>query len=525
MHVEMAYPPITGLVSVIIPTAGNRLPDLKRAIESVLSQTYPKVETIVISDGVDTPLAIIKEFVDERVHFIQAPKCADPGILRNLGVSRCSGEYVAFLDDDDMFFPNHLETLLSETTIDTIPFSRALYVFKRPGQEDELTTNIEPNNPRAPYYDPKAIFEQNIAPLSSFLIKRQMHEEIGGFDTNLIRLEDWDYWGRMSIKFSLNFIDVITSKITIDLATPSRSFREDLFKNANALVGERIKERLKLLAAKKQAIIDDTINKVCPIPLVSVIMPVYNASSYLREAVDSILNQTFICFELIAINDGSTDDSGKILDSYSTDKRVRVFHRKNYGITKTLNFALGQALGKYIARMDSDDVAHPDRLSLQVAYLQQHSDTALLGTRFRAIKPSGEFIENLDVELTNEELQPALLQSCRFGHPTVMITRWAFEGVGGYDESPNIQPAEDYDLWLRIAEKYKVANLPQYLLNYRVHPGSITQSKQEAVKLATRECIRLSLIRRGITSPQIDARPSQSALLNLRDFIRRIVKR
>ena len=483
-----------------MPTAGRNLLSLREAINSVITQEYNNFELVIIIDGKNDAASLINEIKDQRIIFIEAERWGDPVRLREIGIEKCQGDYLCFLDDDDILYPNHISTLIQYSDDKTIPFSRAMYVFKQPGKADLKTTNIEPNNPKAPYYQPEFIFQQNIAPISSFLIQKSMHYAIGGFDKNLVRLEDWDYWARMSLRYELKFIDVITNEIRMDFSKDSRTIRTDLFKDLNKKLGEKIKDRLNYMKLNSKLLIDEEVKKNIVIPKVSVLMPIYNAQEFLKEAIDSILNQTFRDFELLLINDGSTDKSKDIIENYRDDKRVRIFHKKNEGITKTLNFGLAQSFGRYIARMDADDISMPERLQLQVDYLDNHRNVGLLGTRFKAFNINGEFIENLDVELTNEELQKKILESCRFGHPTVMMRRSVLEAVGVYDESAWAYTVEDYDLWLRIAEKFEIANLPQYLLHYRVNPNSITQSKKEINQKGTKECIRRAKERRALIS-------------------------
>lgn len=487
-------------VSIIIPTGGGRPEGLRAAIYSALNQEYRNIEVIVVSDGKNDSFETVKKCEDARLKYIESEKWGDPVRIREIGIDRSEGELICFLDDDDILYPNHISTLIEHVNSKTIPFSRAMYVFKEEGKNDRKTLDIEPENPSAPYYKSEYILEQNIAPISSFLIQKSMHYAIGGFDKNLIRLEDWDYWARMSLNFELKFIDVVTNEIRVNLDKVSRTIRKDIFKDTNRLVGLRIRERLQFMKKNNKHMIDEEVKSAVSVPSVSVIMPIYNAQKFLKEAIESILNQTFKDFELLLINDGSTDASKEIVEQYRNNRRVRIFHKKNEGVTKTLNFGLSQAVGRYIARMDADDISMPERLELQVEFLDEHRNVGLLGTRFKAITEDKKFIENLDVELTNEELQGEILKSCRFGHPTVMMRRSALEAVGPYDESSWAHTVEDYDLWLRIAEKFEVANLPQYLLLYRVSPNSITQTKKEINQKGTKECIRRAKKRRGLES-------------------------
>ena len=199
-------------------------------------------------------------------------------------------------------------------------------------------------------------------------------------------------------------------------------------------------------------------------PKVSVIMSVYNGEKYLHEAVESILNQTFKDFEFIIINDGSTDRTGDMLESYA-DERMVIINQDKIGLTKALNRGLSLARGEYIARMDADDVSLPERLGQQVAFLDKNTDVALVGCNFYEIDDSGNIIAKKEVTLENEEIKWRLLFHNCFGHSTTVFRKECFSAVGGYDES--IVYSQDYDLWLRISQHYNVGNLGEFLHKWR----------------------------------------------------------
>lgn len=215
---------------------------------------------------------------------------------------------------------------------------------------------------------------------------------------------------------------------------------------------------------------------------ISVILPVYNASLYLREAMNSIVNQTYTDWELIIINDGSTDNSQEIILSY-TDQRIKYFENENnLGLISTLNKAINLCSGEYIARMDADDISHPKRFAKQVEFLNRNSNYAMCGS-FAFIIDNGGNITGKIVHVTeNDYLKVNLLFSVPFVHPSIMIRREVLE-ENLFDKE--YLHAEDYNLWTRIARKHKVANIPDFLLKYRWHGSnvSITNSeKQEEVK-------------------------------------------
>lgn len=216
-------------------------------------------------------------------------------------------------------------------------------------------------------------------------------------------------------------------------------------------------------------------------PKISVILPVYNAQSYLRESIESILNQSFEDFELIIINDGSTDDSLSIMESY-TDQRIRIINQSNAGLPISLNRAIATAKGEYLARQDADDISLPSRLAKQVAYLDAHPQCALLGTWAQILAENTPTDRSLSHPHLNGDIQLKLLFFNCFVHSSVMIRKSALEISGLYPEEKEKFPPEDYDLWLRIAKHWEVANLPEVLLQYRELPNSISRSKLDMMQ-------------------------------------------
>lgn len=204
-------------------------------------------------------------------------------------------------------------------------------------------------------------------------------------------------------------------------------------------------------------------------------MPVHNGEAFVREAIASVLSQTYECFELIIINDGSTDDSLKVISSFD-DPRIVVISQENRGLAKTLNRGLLEAKGKYIARMDADDICYPRRFETQIKYLRRNPNTKLLGTAVELIDIEGNSVI-YDVPYTGSRmLKHYLLRIGNpFKHPTVMFEKAAAEEFGGYNEKIGLY-FEDYFLWCQIAKKHKTNIIPEVLLKYRITPGSIMSS-------------------------------------------------
>ena len=236
------------------------------------------------------------------------------------------------------------------------------------------------------------------------------------------------------------------------------------------------------------------------VPAVSVVLPVYNAARYLPQAIDSILKQSFTKFELIAVDDGSTDDSPRILRGFAErDPRVRVISRANTGIVGALNDGIGASHAELIARMDSDDISLPERLEKQVSYMNEHRDCVLLGAQVQVIDPHGMPLFRSANPLDHESIDAALMlgKGGVLRHPSAIIRRDAFTRVGGY--RPQYQWAEDVDLFLRLAEVGRIANLPDILLHYRQHCGSVNRTRYQQQARRITQVVREAAQRRGLS--------------------------
>jgi len=233
--------------------------------------------------------------------------------------------------------------------------------------------------------------------------------------------------------------------------------------------------------------------------VVSVLMPVYNAEAYLAEAIESILLQSFTDFEFIIIDDGSTDSSLTIIEKYAKkDKRIKVITRSNQGLIKTLNQGIALTTGRYIARMDSDDVSLPLRFEKQVEYLKKHCECVATGSISQLIDSAGDVIGVMGGLLTHDEIDSAHIkgQGGAIVHPSAMIKKEAILQIGGYlDDYPH---AEDLDFWLRLAEVGELANIPEQLFLYRQHLGSIGYTQRERQFESASKAVVDAYSRRGI---------------------------
>ena len=215
-------------------------------------------------------------------------------------------------------------------------------------------------------------------------------------------------------------------------------------------------------------------------PQVSVVMSAYNRARYLRECVESILNQSLIDFEFIIIDDGSTDNSWEILTkSAAQDQRiVLIQNQENIGIARSRNKGMARAQGEFIAVMDSDDVALANRFETQVEYLQKHPDCVAVGSDALVIDSDGWPIGVYQRGQFGHEVIEERLLSGRGGviiHPSAMIRRSALEKIGGYN--PELRHSVDFDMFIRLTGIGKLANIPQVLLKYREHCNRVTNNK------------------------------------------------
>lgn len=230
-------------------------------------------------------------------------------------------------------------------------------------------------------------------------------------------------------------------------------------------------------------------------PLVTVLLPAYNAELYLAEAVESILKQTFSDFELLVINDGSKDRSSEIVRSFK-DERIRLVENEtNLRLIATLNKGIKLAKGKYIARMDADDVSLPDRLQKQVAFMEAHPEAGVCGTWFEQLGNPGKVVKYPE---SDAAIRVMMLYQTPFCHPSVILRKEVLEKNQVFF-SPDFIHGEDYEMWIRLSSYTRFANIPEVLLHYRVHESSVSVSNQSVQQEKTYNVIRLAFQKAGMS--------------------------
>jgi len=238
-------------------------------------------------------------------------------------------------------------------------------------------------------------------------------------------------------------------------------------------------------------------------PKLSVIMPVYNGGNYLIPAIKSVLNQTFSDFELIILNDASTDQSLNNIKKFK-DRRIRLINReKNIGLQRNLFDGFNFAQGEYIARMDQDDICHLNRFVEQVNFLDKNPKVGLCGTWCKTIGVGKSFINKLPCDF--EDIRANLLWQTSFVHPSVMMRKNLFKKFNlNYDQT--LKYGEDYDLWMRASYNFPIRNIPKVLLFYRIHRNNTSQIFKKEMNISAYR-VRIEILKRlGITQSKEEER-------------------
>ncbi len=238
--------------------------------------------------------------------------------------------------------------------------------------------------------------------------------------------------------------------------------------------------------------------------LVSVVMVVCNADRFLAEAIESILAQTYKGFEFIIIDFGSADKSKEIAAHYAAqDGRIRLLEIPHCSLPEARNAGCFLAQGKYIAVVDADDISVPNRLLWETEFMEEHAEVGAVGGAVEWINAAGEPLQTARHALENREIQIELLTHSVLWHPTVLLRSSAFRQVGGYRAAFPV--AHDYDLWLRIAEHFQLANLEQVVLKYRIHPHQLSFRRRKQQTLCVLAAQESASSRRGGRPDPLDS--------------------
>jgi glycosyltransferase involved in cell wall biosynthesis len=244
------------------------------------------------------------------------------------------------------------------------------------------------------------------------------------------------------------------------------------------------------------------------LPKISILMPVYNAEAYLDQTIQSILFQTFDNFEFLIIDDKSTDNSLNVIKKYK-DARIKLYENEvNLGYVKSLNFLIQYTTGEYLARQDNDDISNLNRLQEQIKFLDNNPNVLLCGSNYKIF---GKKNYNSNVPLTNKQIKAFLLFNNPLCHPTVLLRKSIFKkfSIDYYDE--NMCPSEDYALWFEISKHGEIVNLPNYLLEYRIH-NSNTSYLNKKIQVEAANEVREKVFHYLLN---YDLKPEQNQMINL----------
>ena len=481
------------LLSIIVPTY-NRAHYLPQSLDSVLKQDFDGIdyEIIVVDDGsTDNTSSVLAKYDKSVVRYYKLKHSGNPATVRNEGIKKATGKLIAFLDSDDAWPKDKLKNQLPyfENNEVKLVYGQADLINSKGGSQNKLVVT-----PNLLHYgeDFESLLKNNSISTSTVIVRRDSLNELDGFDESdeLRGVEDYQLWLRVSAKYTkgIKCDDSIAAHYRVHdnniSTTDELTAIERILKAHESLLKLESTNETQKEIIEAQTIADHTsIRHLYSLqngkPDVSIVMSVYNGASLLRPAIESLLSQTFRNFELIIINDGSSDTSEEIVSSYS-DKRIYLINQKNHGLVYSLNKGFEIASAEFVARMDADDISMPSRLERQLETIVSNEKLAVVGTYFSYIDEDGKHLGTTVVMPTKDiDLRRSLYIVNPFAHGSTIVRKSAWREAGGY--SNTYGPTEDYELWRRIADNTnnEFAILPEALYWYRINPEGISQQKSE----------------------------------------------
>ncbi|MDY6936873.1 MAG: glycosyltransferase [Cyanobacteriota bacterium] len=549
------YPTISVILSV-----HNGAKTIGETIESVLDQYFSDFELIIVDDGSqDNTLEVISDFKDYRIKVFSRSHSGQSA-SRNFGVSKAGGDYIAFIDADDLWTREKLSEqlkVLQENPDVGLVYSWVNYI-------DEAGELLHSGSHRYLEDDLYSylLLDNLLESASNPLIRRQTFLNLGGFNEELKAAEDWDLAFRFTKESQLvcipevqvfcritpeallsNVAPLESSFITVvdrafdrvpELAYLKPQGLGNLYRKLSAralrspLTPSNCQAAVKFLGkiitcdpshihAKETisslwfnsatfALLPTTssiqklqrelkwvfdsaelleYNRPRPFPTISVIIPVYNGAGTIQETIESVLSQTFTDFELIIVDDGSTDNTVDVVKSIG-DYRLKVFSYANAGQGESRNRGIDRATGEYLAFVDADDLWTEDKLEKQLAALKENPDAGVAYSWVNYIDESSKFIRKGGrIEVNGDAYGHLLLTDFLENGSNPLVRREAFAEVGGFDK--DLPPAEDWDMWLRLAAKYDFVCVPEAQILYRM---TSTSQSTNVVRLE-RSCRRV----------------------------------
>ena len=458
------------LVSVIIPTF-NRPQMLETSINSIISQTYQNFEIVVVNDGGLDVSGLVDSFQDPRVRYISHPKNKGLAAARNTGIRNASGLYIALLDDDDLFYPEHLETALrtlsKETPVIYTDAVRATY--NRCGDNYHLSKK---SIPYSIDFDRNKLLMGNLSPVNCFVFEKSLALKAGLFDETLSTLEDWDFWIRLSSLTAFKHIAKPTVQVNwrSDGTTMTSLLGPDFKKNRQKIY-DKYKAEINQIPNVKEII--NEFQKIwaqdwkVESPLASIIILTCNQLQYTKKCIESIFQNTRKPFELIIVDNGSTDGTVEYLESEvlgsHTDAGIKIIkNNENKGFAGGNNQGMAAAGGEYILLLNNDVVVTPGWLERMLACAGKRPEIGIVGPRSNYVS-GPQLVEGVGydthtlkglTEFSNKfaEANPKQAQQVlRVVGFCMLIKRTVIEKIGGMDDRYGLGNFEDDDFSLRAA--------------------------------------------------------------------------
>jgi glycosyltransferase involved in cell wall biosynthesis len=451
------------LISVIIPTY-NRPEKLRRAVKSVLCQTYENYEILVVNDKGKDVTGVINEFNNNKVKLINSPVNKGSSAARNLGLKEAIGKYIAFLDDDDIFYSNHLQIAINNLNdLNKVIYTDA--VRKTYSKDDEKYILKSITVPYSIDYDRNKLLIGNISAINCFVFEKSLIEKSGYFDESQSILVDWEFWLRLSAITDFKHVKENTVQVNWfnDGTTLTSSKTEESFITRN-MIYKRYEVEISKIPNRDEIIseFNSIWQKDNPndIPLVSIIVLSYNKTEYLKGFVDSVFKFTQLNFELIIIDNSSEKETIKFLESLlAHDNRVKVlFNSVNLGFPKGVNQGLKMATGKYIIIANNDIVVTQGWLDSMIKLAETNKHIGLVGPVSNSV--SWYQLDKEAVYKTQEEMHEYaakikgknkgdVLEFPRLAFLCTLLKREVIDKLGGLDERFSPGNYEDDDFCLR----------------------------------------------------------------------------
>ncbi|MDD3051607.1 MAG: glycosyltransferase [Candidatus Cloacimonetes bacterium] len=471
----------TVLVSVIIPTY-NRRKELKEAVNSVLNQTYQNFEILIINDNGEDVSALLESYNDDRIRHFRHTHNKGVAVARNAGLLNAKGEYIAYLDDDDLYYPDHLKTLMDKAREN--PDCSVFYTDAYEHILEKQGENLLSVSKKVKYsidFSLETLLIKNISPTLCFLHKRSLVEKYGYFDETLKSHEDWEFWLRLAVKNKFMHIKQVTCEFRSVLN--SHSLTQDIwadFVETTKTIFDRypvgnnrnLEEiRTKRILKMQNSLVD----KKAPAKLVSIIIPVWNKVDLTRQCLENLFRNTeYPNYEVIVVDNASTDKTAEYLRKISAEQSIRVLTNKtNLGYARANNQAAKVAQGEYIVFLNNDTIPLVGWLTNLVSKLESDSKIGIVGSKLLYADNS---IQHCGVVLRRdrkwfkhpykffERMHPIVCYTREWDAVTAacMITRKSLFTESGMFDEKFVNGCEDIDYCCAVRERgYKIFYEPK----------------------------------------------------------------